>query len=128
MSWARRSAQAMPAGPPPTITTSAGICGRPTPSIGFLKTSIENLFATDLRGSHGSGRFTRFDPCEPVLIRGRLASCLRFLYLFGQGRHDVEQISHDGEVCDLKDRGLRVFVHGDNRARALHADDMLNGA
>ena len=32
-----RNAQAMPAGPPPTMTTSAGICGRSTPSIGFGK-------------------------------------------------------------------------------------------
>ena len=28
MSCDRRSAQAMPAGPPPTMTTSASICGR----------------------------------------------------------------------------------------------------
>src|SRR5207245_3512200 len=44
ISWERRSAHAMPAGPPPTMTTSAGICGRSTPSMGLRKISISFEF------------------------------------------------------------------------------------
>src|ERR1700730_11728120 len=40
---ASRSAQAIPAGPPPTITTSAGIWGRSTPSTGLRKINIPPL-------------------------------------------------------------------------------------
>src|SRR4029077_5740289 len=34
----------IPAGPPPTMTTSAGICGRSTPSMGLRKISISFSF------------------------------------------------------------------------------------
>ena len=37
MSCERRSAQAIPAGPPPTMTTSAGICGRSMLGEGFAE-------------------------------------------------------------------------------------------
>src|SRR5580692_8443976 len=40
MSCDKRNAQAIPAGPPPTMTTSAGICGRSTPSTGLRKISM----------------------------------------------------------------------------------------
>src|SRR5579875_1003393 len=41
MSCARRSAQAIPAGPPPMMTTSASICGRSMPSRGLRKVIIK---------------------------------------------------------------------------------------
>src|SRR5205085_2643884 len=40
ISCERRSAQASPAGPPPTMTTSASICGRSMPGIGLRKMII----------------------------------------------------------------------------------------
>src|SRR5437868_44509 len=42
MSCANRKAHAKPAGPPPTMTTSASICGRVMTSRGFRKTIIGN--------------------------------------------------------------------------------------
>src|SRR5215471_21129870 len=52
----RRSAQAIPAGPPPTITTSAGICGRSIPSIGFRKIRLITLLL------RASGQKTTMNP------------------------------------------------------------------
>src|SRR5215469_10061419 len=48
ISCERRKAHAIPAGPPPTMTTSAGICGRSMPSRGLRKTM-------DMAASLGSG-------------------------------------------------------------------------
>ena len=42
ISWDKRSAQASPAGPPPTMVTSDSICGRSTPSRGLRKVSIDS--------------------------------------------------------------------------------------
>src|SRR5205807_7578517 len=94
MSCERRSAHAIPAGPPPTITTSAGIWGRSTPSIGLRKTSIEKSFATDLHGSPRIRHLLAFS-CESVLIRGCLSSRFRLLHFLDQRRADFEQVAYD---------------------------------
>src|SRR5271165_1275139 len=57
---ASRSAQAMPAGPPPTMTTSAGICGRSTPSRGLRKISISG--SQDWESHPGQEAFGRPSP------------------------------------------------------------------
>src|SRR5436190_23167703 len=44
MNCESRRAQAIPAGPPPTMTTSAGIAGRSTLVGGLRKVSMENQF------------------------------------------------------------------------------------
>jgi hypothetical protein len=43
MSCDRRNAHAMPAGPPPTMTTSAGICGRSIPSMDLRKINLPGI-------------------------------------------------------------------------------------
>src|SRR5258708_10571497 len=50
----------------------------------------------------------------------------RFLHFLGQSRQDIEQIAYHAKIRDLEDGGFRVLIDGDDRARALHADDMLN--
>src|SRR5271165_587219 len=47
MSWDSRRAQAMPAGPPPTITTSASMTGRSTFGSGVRKTIIATFAISD---------------------------------------------------------------------------------
>src|SRR5437763_1788530 len=46
----------------------------------------------------------------------------------GQLRHDLVQVADDAEVAELEDRRVRVFVDRDDRAGALHADLVLDGA
>src|SRR5207237_8038832 len=99
MSCASRRAHARPAGPPPTMTTSASICGRVMPSRGLRKT-----------------------------ITWALRSRFHFLHFLNQRRNDVEQVADYAVIGDLEDRSLGVFVDGDDGARALHAHNMLNGA
>src|SRR5207248_9448937 len=42
--------------------------------------------------------------------------------------HDLVHIAHHAEVAELEDRRVRVFVDRDDRAGALHADLVLDGA
>src|SRR5467141_2154732 len=99
MSCDQRRAHAMPAGPPPTMTTSAGIFGRSMPSSGLRKTSIQDS-----------------------------ASRFGFLYFLNQRRHDVKQIPDNSHIRDLENRRFMILVDRDNRTRALHSDNVLNGA
>src|SRR5262245_66612616 len=46
----------------------------------------------------------------------------------GQLRHDLVQVADDAEVAELEDRGVRVLVDRDDRARALHAYLVLDRA
>src|SRR5271170_2265322 len=122
----------MPAGPPPTMTTSAGICGRSTPSMGLRKISIEhsttisqaNFFATDEHGLETRGYFIRVYPCDPR--RGSLASRLRLLHFLNQRRNDIEKIPDNRIVRDLENRRFGIFIHRDDRPRTFHSDDVLN--
>ena len=45
-----------------------------------------------------------------------------------QLRHDLVQVADDAEVGELEDRRVRVLVDRDDRARALHADLVLDRA
>src|SRR5271157_2669943 len=133
MSCDRRRAQAMPAGPPPTMTTSASITGRSMLGSGFRKTIIKTY-----RGKMGVTIVTllivklshinvdptlKFAPScyakgrahvpAPVVVVTELSAgnsfplgAFRLLHLFNQRRNDVEQIAYYGNVGDLKDRRL----------------------
>ena len=56
---------------------------------------------------------------------GWVRGCLQ---LFDHRRHDLEQIARDAVVGDLEDRRFGILVDRHDRARALHADDVLDGA
>src|SRR5581483_1986940 len=59
-------------------------------------------------------------------IRWRL-----LLHIFGssrQRRDDFKQVADDAVISDFKDRRLLVLVDRDNRARALHPDELLDRA
>src|ERR1700733_2380088 len=86
------------------MTTSASICGRSMPSIGLRKWIM--------------------------VLRGAVFLSLgfRFLDFFGERRDHVEEVAHNTIIGDLEDGGLYVFINRNNGARALHADDMLDGA
>src|SRR5215469_17372744 len=53
---------------------------------------------------------------------------LRFLQLFGESGHDFENVCDHAVIGDLEDGRVLVFVYRHNRARALHADNVLNRA
>src|SRR5438045_3526639 len=88
----------MPEGPPPTMTTSASICGR-------------SIFASGLR----------------KWIIG-LLNAFGLFYFFNQRRHNLKNVSHDAVIRNLENWRFRIFVDGDDRARAFHANDVLDGA
>ena len=50
------------------------------------------------------------------------------LQLRDERRRDLEQVALDAVVGHFEDRRLGVLVDGDDRARALHADQVLNRA
>src|SRR3954447_18459647 len=82
-SCASRSAADMPAGPPPTISTSTS----------------------------------------------RVSRSATLLVEFGDhGGHDLEEVARDPVVRDFEDRRLGILVDRDDRARAFHADEMLDRA
>lgn len=43
-------------------------------------------------------------------------------------RHDLKHVAHDAKICNVKDRGVGVFVDGHNRLRRLHSGTVLNGS
>src|SRR5688572_31607235 len=88
MSCESRSAQASPAGPPPTMTTSASICGRSMSSSGLRKTSMQF-------------RVSSFE-FQAKLWNSKLT--LGLLDLFYQRRYYIEEASDDGVVRDLEYR------------------------
>src|ERR1700730_10078198 len=90
-----RSAQAIPAGPPPTMTTSASICGRSIPSTGWRKWIMA--------------------------LAWQPASVLRLLDFLGQRRDHIEQIADNSVIRDLEDGPLRVLIDGHDGACTLHA-------
>src|SRR5207302_8423343 len=57
-----------------------------------------------------------------------VAGLLSLPQFFGEGGHDFEDVADDAVVRDLEDRGVLVFIDGDDGARALHADNVLNCA
>src|SRR5215469_5173000 len=59
-------------------------------------------------------------------IRRVLASCFRLLHFFDQRGHDVEQVADYGIIGNFEDRRFGVFVDGNDRSRAFHADNVLN--
>src|SRR5579859_5501083 len=102
MSCDRRSAQAIPAGPPPTMTTSASICGRSIPSIGRRKWIMA--------------------------LAWKPASGPRLLDFFGQRRDHIEQVTHHPVIRNLEDGCFHVLIDGHDGPRALHAHNMLDRA
>src|SRR5882724_1627150 len=84
--FARCSAQLNPAGPAPTISTSASSCSR------------------------------------------RTVTLLCFLQLFCQRGHNLKNVTDHAVICDLKNRGVLVLVDGNDGARTLHSNHVLNRA
>src|SRR6266568_4381998 len=72
---------------------------------------------------------TRFKPSMPgnqrQKTRGPRSSRL---HRGDDRRHDLEKVPDDAVISDLEDRGVGILVDGDNRVRALHPDEVLNGA
>src|SRR5688500_11266276 len=54
--------------------------------------------------------------------------CGSYLKLFGQLRHDLEQVADQADVRDLEDRRLFVLVDGDDHLRILHTCEVLDRA
>src|SRR5271167_1985426 len=88
--------------------------------IDMRRTSLAHL----LRKKKGAGSCA---PCNRNLALVYLGS-FRLFQLFNQRWHNIEKVANHGHVGDLEDRRLRIFVDRDNSARALHTDDVLNGA
>src|SRR3954471_16930069 len=51
-----------------------------------------------------------------------------FVQRCNERRNNFKQVARDTIVGDLEDRCFGILVDSDNRARAFHADEMLNGA
>src|ERR1051325_400613 len=62
-------------------------------------------------------------PCQDLW-----PSSLCLLQLFGEGGHDFEDVADDAVIGNFENGRVRILVDGDDGARALHADNMLNGA
>src|SRR4051794_12866269 len=107
-----RTAQARPAGPPPTIATptsmrsSSASSGGPTNSFSGCTGGGKSIGATDIFGS---------------------AALLR-LHCLSQLGQDLVQVADDAQVGELEDRRVLVLVDRDDVLRRLHADLVLDGA
>src|SRR5215831_2369243 len=122
----RRRAHAIPAGPPPTITTSAGICGRSIPSSGLRKTIMKNFCYADSEMKQLE-RNLPSPTAESVLLGSKtLTPGFRLLDFFNQWRYDIEQVAHDCVISDLENWCLRILIDSDDCARALHPNNVLN--
>src|SRR5712664_2936767 len=55
-------------------------------------------------------------------------SGLDFFHTSGAAGHDFEDVADDAVLGDFEDGGVGILVDGDDGARALHADDVLNRA
>src|SRR5215475_5570290 len=106
-----RTAQARPAGPPPTIATPTSIRSS-AGSVGAVMTLAESkgggnsLGATDMA-------------CSAALLR---------LDRLGQLGDDLVQIADHAEVGELEDRSVRVLVDRQDVLRVLHSDLVLDRA
>src|SRR5215208_5637786 len=107
-----RTAQASPAGPPPTMATptsmrsSSASSGGPTYSFSGCTGGGKSIGAIDMGGS----------------------AALLGLHCLGQLRQDLVQVADDAEVGELEDRRVLVLVDRDDVLRRLHADLVLDGA
>src|SRR5262245_12712265 len=58
----------------------------------------------------------------------RTARLLGFLQFFGKRGHDFEDVSDYTVVGNFENRRILILVNRDDGARALHADNVLDGA
>src|SRR5258708_18174906 len=78
----------------------------------------------ELLALHGHGAILANCPnVDRYDLRG-----LGFFELVGEGGDDFEDVGDDGVVGDFEDGGVFVFVDGDDGARSLHADNVLDGS
>src|SRR5437763_9656378 len=68
------------------------------------------------------------EPNRPAGSAGSALYVVLRLHGLDDRRHDLEQVADDAVVGDLEDRRVGILVDGDDRARALHADEMLDRA
>src|SRR2546430_14823879 len=81
-----------------------------------------------MRGTKGQFVISRATALEKSCSALAVATLLGFFQSFGQGGHDFEDVADDAVIGDFEDGRVGIFVDGDDGARALHADNMLNGA
>src|SRR3954468_11217241 len=107
-----RTAQARPAGPPPTMATptsmrsSSASSGGPTNSFSGWTGGGKSIGATDMPRS----------------------AALLGLHGLGQLGQDLVQVADDAEVGELEDRRVLILVDRDDVLRRLHADFVLDRA
>src|SRR2546430_16163274 len=107
--WARRAssiAQARPAGPAPTMSTSSSIRS-PAPSAPSVR----------INRSTGSGGW---------YCAGTNRSPMELLDLFGELGDDLEQIPHDPVIGHLEDRRVFVLVDGHDDFGRAHPGEVLD--
>src|SRR5882762_4153527 len=115
--WATRAssiAQARPAGPAPTISTSSSIRS-PAPSAPSFRMSR----SSGSGGWYCAGRNRSPGPSGTPLA-------MRLFYFFGEFGNDLEQIPHDSVVRHLEDRGDSVLVNRHNNFGSTHHREGLD--
>src|SRR5437762_6056743 len=80
-----------------------------------------------MRGTKGQFVISRATALEKSCSALAVATLLGFFQSFGQGGHDFEDVADDAVIGDFEDGRVGILVDGDDGARALHADHMLNG-
>ena len=59
----------------------------------------------------------------------RMSACATlFPESFNNGGDDLEEIAYDAVIRYFEDRGFGIFVDRDDRFRALHSYEVLDGA
>src|SRR5438034_490702 len=81
-----------------------------------------------MRGTKGQFVISRATALEKSCSALAVATLLGFFHTFGQSWHDFEDVAVDAVIGDFEDGRFGILVDGDDGARALHADNMLNGA
>src|SRR5215218_4103635 len=140
-SWARRIAAERPAGPAPTtraptsIRSSGGSEGSVMNSSGSKgggKSAGRTVIplASPSRARSARERSPAWGkPCfshGPPSFSGASSGAALRSDQFRQLGHYLMHVSDDAEIGVLEDRGIRILVDGDDRARALHADLVLD--
>ena len=74
----------------------------------------------------GQGETSSLPACVQAHVKRSFNRLIRFERL-DEMRQDHLHIAHDPQIRDIKDRGRRVFVDGDNQAGSLHAGGVLEG-
>lgn len=86
------------------------------------------IFSFIATHNHDKGHSSRIVPARMPLSCCATLRLQRLLELFGQKRHDFEQVADDAIVGNLEDRRFRILVNRDDDTRLAHAGHMLDRA